>query len=1026
MRALLFLFLACVVASAQGGNKGGKRKPVFDVPPPPPEKADEGESEGDDSLENTVQRLRGWPGPSARRAAEHLIVMREKSLPLVTDVLVSADPETSALKPGAAYVIGRIGGREHVITLLLVAAEKEQHRQASTFLEAAVRLDPEEAVAEAFRFFHIADTTLRHEATLFVLNHVGKQNLPAVLELLDRRTAEQGFTREIGLRLLDRLVETKQVDWADVSEHFYRALGDESPQVAARAMRLLAGRRDAENVKELNRLITKDMSYWRQRSYAALALSVYAAAFKEQPLEAETIKVLRGERGLYHPSETLARASAALALAQTALRTNDRELVRLLDREIPIVLIDSVGARAQHYRDFGSVVPLAFAMLRRITGQTLPDNAPAWATWWQDHGRNFRAKRELIDVDDRDLPDVEVEAAAPESEGGRRVRFTVVGAQRPSFLHGAALALPLPEMGRLVSLLRRHGVFDMPEADRSEVEPDAAFVIVRVGDLDRAVAYGVGEGKTAKRDELVKEVRDLAREFAWQRWWDIDTQPSGELFFLEQQKWFKEHKDPEEQARRLRAMIAGSLDNLLSIEERVDAARRVAELPGGAAALTDREVEAFIAAAAAERDANQFVSATVDLLVPAAGERASGPLVDILADHIGLQARALLTRLCRTLDDDTVTTMASDPRWKVRQAAVDALADRDPAVSHAPLLARLGDEELLVRMSAAEALARQKAPEALGVLKELAANESPDVRGTAAHALGILGGPAAREQVQGLLYGDRNPEVRVRAVEGIAEGAEPEAAPLLIGVFAREPDVRVRAAAANALVRLESPALVTKLIERLQLTDAADPERVALVNVLARFKSDQPAEILRAVVNGDDELSAEAAALGLARRWDEEALIPLIWMLKRGHNTRAAVRHLQLLTSQAFESDSYAQQAQNYEGWATAHGTGTARLWFRDAIEMRGYDIKPFADWCTAAALEAPTDEMVPVLLRALRDKDWFVQRNASFLLNFRLGPDAPDEIGYATTTEDAEAAIRKYNDWWFAAEAERRKREQG
>ena len=55
--------------------------------------------------------------------------------------------------------------------------------------------------------------------------------------------------------------------------------------------------------------------------------------------------MLQGPRGLVHPKETLARAAAALALAQAALRTNDKDLVRLLDREVPIVLIDAVGAR---------------------------------------------------------------------------------------------------------------------------------------------------------------------------------------------------------------------------------------------------------------------------------------------------------------------------------------------------------------------------------------------------------------------------------------------------------------------------------------------------------------------------------------------------------------------------------------------------------------------------------------------------------------------------------------------------------
>ncbi|HEX5138341.1 MAG TPA: HEAT repeat domain-containing protein, partial [Planctomycetota bacterium] len=805
------LFLPCVALLALAALASAQdRKPAFHVPEaesaPPPKQ----ESDRDDALERTLQGLRGWPAPSARQAAERLIVQKERSLPLVLGVLVAAEPEAAAMKPGAAYVVGRIGSKEHVVTLLLVAAEKEQHSQASVFLEAAVRLDKETAVAEAFRFFRTSDTTLRHEATQFVLNHVTVANLPAVLDLLDRRKAEHPFTREIGLRLLDRLVETKEVLWPDVADRFYRALGDESPQVAGRAMRLLAARKEPENVKALNDLITKDASYWRQRSYAALALMLYSAAYREPSLEPATITALRGEKGLGHVKEPLARASAALALAQAALRTNDPELVRLLDREIPIVLIDSVGARNQHYRDFGSVMPLSYSMLRRITGQVLPDNAPAWAQWWTDHGRLFRAKRELLDVDERDLADLEIDAAAPASEGGRRVRFTTVGPKRPVYLHGTALALPKADMGRLVALLKRYNFFEGQQADPGTPDPDAAVVSVRVGDLDRTVAFGVGEGLTPMRDDLVREVRSLALEFAWQRWWSIDTHPSWDLFFVEEQKWFHDHTDPEERAAHLRGMIAGSLKSLVSVEERVDAARTTAQLPGGGAALTDAEVQAFVAAVGAEREANTFVTAAVELLVPSAGDRALKPLVDRLADMIGPAAAGLLAHLCAKLDDAHVATLAVDPRWKVRQAAVEALAGRDPQVSRPILVARLDDEDLEVRKAASSELARLKAPEVLPVLRELATNESADVRAAAAFGFGLLGGAEGREGAKVLLLGQRsedsgdvNPEVRVRAIDGLVQGGDPEAAAVILGVFAKEADVRVRAAAADALVRLE-------------------------------------------------------------------------------------------------------------------------------------------------------------------------------------------------------------------------------
>ena len=53
------------------------------------------------------------------------------------------------------------------------------------------------------------------------------------------------------------------------------------------------------------------------------------------------------------------------------------------------------------------------------------------------------------------------------------------------------------------------------------------------------------------------------------------------------------------------------------------------------------------------------------------------------------------------------------------------------------------------------------------------------------------------------------------------------------------------------------------------------------------------------------------------------------------------------------------------------------------------------------------------MLLRALRDKDWYVQRNAAWLLNLRLGDGAPEPGAFLSSAEEAEAAIRTYHDWW-------------
>ncbi|MHC4960281.1 MAG: hypothetical protein ACYTGN_18165, partial [Planctomycetota bacterium] len=669
MRALLLLlvFSTTLVLAQQ--------KPTFDLPKGQPATKKPVQQEQQAALERAVMRLSGWPSERSRRAAEQLIVQREKSLPMVLAVLVSEDSRHASLKPGAAYVVGRIGDKSQFLTLLLVAAEKPQRRHASVFLEAAWRLNPDAAVAEAFRFFRLSETTLRHEATRFVRDRVSKKLLPQVLDLLDRENVERSFTREIGLQLLDRLVQTGEVAWSDAGPRFYSTLGDESPSVCSRAMRILASRKEQDNINALNELITKKYSYWRQRSYAAMALSVMSSGYKVQPLSPESIEALKGRRGLRHPKEMLPQAAAALALGEAALRTGDKELVRLLDGRIPVVLIEAVGAGNRHYRDFASVMPLAYTMLRKITGQVFPDHAPRWAQWWRDNGKNFRARRELLEVRKEDIEATLIDLKKPKSMGGTSLRLASVGDRRPTFLHGRAFALPPEEMERILGSLRESGFFAAPTPDPNKIDDDVALITVRVGDLARSVAYP--DASDGMRDRILKGAERLASDYGWQHWWDRKGQPSWALFFGENRKWFHENKGEKERADRLREMISNALDDLLLQEERTRAARYIAVLPGGGAALNEAQVQRFLRAVKLEREPNEFVSAALELLVPSAGTAAATGLIETLAEQPDPRALGLLTHLCSRLPSDMLAGLSTDERWKVRYAAVGALAAVD-------------------------------------------------------------------------------------------------------------------------------------------------------------------------------------------------------------------------------------------------------------------------------------------------------------------------------------------------------------
>jgi len=510
---LLLLISAPVLAQSR------KKKPVFDTEDVPAREAERKTSTDPNPLRVTIERLGGWPSDRSRRAAEILIVQKEKSLKPVLGVLISQHRSDVRLKPGAAYVLGRIGDKSNATTLILVAAESDQHRYAQVYLEAAHNLDPERAVKEAFRFFHLRATTLRHQATKFVRAHIHKENLSQVIELLDRKHAPLSVTREIGLQMLDRMYQLGEVDWATISEHIYKSLGDTSPQVAKRAMLLCAARRDErdnENVKALNRLITRDVSYWRERSYATLALAIHSSAYRVQPFTEEALEALQGARGLQHPKELLAQGSAAYGLAQVALRTSDPKLVKLLDRAIPIVLIEAVGAGNRHYKDFSTVMPLAYTMLRRITGKNFPDHAPIWSQWWRDHGHRFRAKRELIEVVDEDLPTTVLDVRPPGGGKKNGIRISVVGNVRPTYRYGQAFAIEVREMRKAVAVLRDIEFFDTPEADIGAIPDDAALVVLRVGDLVRTVALGSVGGGIGARNRVLAHMMEVGRAHQWQ------------------------------------------------------------------------------------------------------------------------------------------------------------------------------------------------------------------------------------------------------------------------------------------------------------------------------------------------------------------------------------------------------------------------------------------------------------------------------------------------------------------------------
>jgi len=205
-------------------------------------------------------------------------------------------------------------------------------------------------------------------------------------------------------------------------------------------------------------------------------------------------------------------------------------------------------------------------------------------------------------------------------------------------------------------------------------------------------------------------------------------------------------------------------------------------------ALTDPAGEVRDAAAVAlarlgQGDATQFLDAMKD---PDEGVRSSA------AHALGLIGREGLV----SLRNAAVT----DASASVRAEAVFALGSFSDPGSLEILTKALGDKNGHVRLEAAKALAKRETPESTAALKKLAAQAPrPELALVVAAALAARGEDADLGLAE-LTLGQKDPDLKALAVAALGASKKPVARDLLAVAMRSDPDARVRAQAAAALI----------------------------------------------------------------------------------------------------------------------------------------------------------------------------------------------------------------------------------
>lgn len=1010
---LLGLFAVATPALARGGDM------EFGPPPGPRAPAPTGEGTtaeaprptADDPIQADLADLERWPDRAGVRAAESLLLQGPEVVPYL--VVILSDDE-SAAQPGAAWVLGHLGEPAHIQVLLRAAAKRRTGSRDEVFFQAAYDLDPAKTKHWLFSFLTLNRPVFRQKATDFLAQHVGEEDRPRVVNLLD---ADKPGVRIAGLRLL----EPAKVP--DAVARLMQALSDLDPDVGEQAAILLALRADDEVIQRLNALAVDGMP--RERAYATLALVEVARTRPEiNPFAPETLTELAGRRGLLHP-EKLCRGSAAVGLAYGALDAPDPGLQALLDRTVVDVLLDTISG--DHFRDFSSLVDPVFGALRRLSGQDLPSTAIAWAEWWRRERDTFQARRPLAGFQVSDLPVAYIHVDLVAADGGRR--NATFRSEEATVADGDIL-LENDVMMALVGALEGAGIFEAGAVTPARADE---HLQVTLGVLNQTRRLTV-PADDARYPLLRMRFESLLDANRWQRYRDEDRWPDAKAWWRANVKALAQ-ADPETRRALLKAAIVSSYDDLPGDALRGDALDLLDDLgreDAQTGSLTSSEVTNLVQAATAAVAFGDLEERAVRLAMSQPSARqVRAEIVEALAGRTEPVAAALLSDLIAAGGAEAVRDAFADPRAGMRaagaRAAQDLIADaKRTEPSAVPGLDRalrpglevlMGDGDLQVAIRAAVALHHLGDPEAVGKLEAFYEKGSMADKIAVADALGDVEAEDAYPLLNLMLANERDPRsgpLRATALRSLARSGHENAMGLLVFYLLNDLDPAVQLAAANALVDVQSEEARFALVRALTEGRPDEVRRARLLTVLGKFRGRVVREVLASYLEDEVPAVRQAAALGLAEQNDGTAVPYLIEMVRSGDPDQAAkaVRALENLSLERFEGAGYATVAEQYDRWYQAARITVARepdrAWLREKLRSLGYDVGPLEPY-----VEGEADPVaVPLLIRALRDEDPLVRRGAAIALE-RITGLSMGEVGRSTSRRDAAQVAAEWSRWW-------------
>ncbi len=252
---------------------------------------------------------------------------------------------------------------------------------------------------------------------------------------------------------------------------------------------------------------------------------------------------------------------------------------------------------------------------------------------------------------------------------------------------------------------------------------------------------------------------------------------------------------------------------------------------------------------------------------------------------------------------ETLENLAQDENELVRVEVIYALYEIGSPSSENIFVQALKDDEPRVRQYAATALGEIKTPMSAEALVSTLENETDeDVRGTIAAALGKHGSAYAVTALLAVLPHEKEP-VRAQIATKLGEVKAPAATEALANLMLSDSSSKVRANAANSLLKLKDPSTVPALASALK--DKVPTVRIPASSALVDLANDSVLDALIDALGDNDDRVANNAATALMRLGNLDAVHKLMPLIDSPNQTQSnlAIEVLQAITYRDFGSD---------------------------------------------------------------------------------------------------------------------------